>query len=91
MASFPRDHGYCNNGDPCNAEPCKTHGTAFTAAATSEWREIMFDAPGIDCNLEREELWPLPTTLPPRTSSEPCWISWVEFSASAAANSKNRE
>jgi hypothetical protein len=58
-------------------------------ARTSECSDAMLDEPGIDCKRERLELCPLPNTLPPRTSREPCWISCVEFSAAAAASSRN--
>lgn len=46
--------------------------------------------PGTSVNRERSELWPLPRTLPPRTSREPCLVPKVECSASAAAAVKNR-
>ena len=56
---------------------------------TSECSDVMFDAPGIACNRDLLELCPLPRTLPPRTSREPCFVSMNEFSASAAASCKN--
>ena len=71
-------------------EPCKSHGTAF-AAAISECSDVTFDSPGIDCRRERLELCPLPMTLPPRTSSEPCFVSRGDSLASTAAKFKNRE
>ena len=66
-------------------------GDAGRRARTSECSDAMLEEPGMDCTRERHELCPLPKTLPPRTSNEPCWISCVEFSASAAASSKKRE
>ena len=57
---------------------------------TSECRDVTLDAPGMACNLERDELCPLPSTLPPRTSSEPCFVSCSEFSVTCAASCKNR-
>ena len=59
-------------------------------ARTSECRDVMFDAPGMDCKREREELHPLPMILPLRTSREPCLVSCCDCSAAAAASSKKR-
>ena len=58
---------------------------------TSECSDVTLDEPGMAWRREREELCPLPSTLPPRTSNEPCFVSCSEFSASHAASCKNRE
>jgi hypothetical protein len=66
-------------------------GRQGTGVHTSECSDVTLDDPGMAWRREREELWPLPSTLPPRTSSDPCFVSCSEFSASRAASCKNRE
>ena len=60
-------------------------------ARTSECSEMTFESPGMDCRRERLELWPVPSTLPPRTSNEPCFVSSGDSSATSAANKSKRE
>ena len=59
-------------------------------AATSECSEGTFDCLGSAARRERLELWPEPKTLPPRTRRDPCLVSNVDCSASAAAAVRKR-
>ena len=51
---------------------------------------MAFGVPGSEAMRVRSELCPLLITFPARTNTEPCFVSNLEFSASAAASNRKR-